>query len=81
MDFFQTDVLINFFVSPRRAEAVTWEISYRESGIQVVQKSGSVLSGWNFSHVIAGYNLWSVYNTAVIPTKRDRISSQPTGIL
>ena len=31
--FFQTDVLIDFFISIRRAEAITWEIPSRQSGI------------------------------------------------
>ena len=28
------------------------------------------LPGWNFLHVIARYNLWRIYNTTGIPTKR-----------
>ena len=39
------------------------------------------MPGWIYSHVIARYNLWRIYNTAVIPAKRYRISSWPTGIM
>ena len=36
--FFQTDVLINFFIPLRWAGAIAWKISSRQSGIPAVQK-------------------------------------------
>ena len=41
-----------FFILLRWAEAITWE--------------NFALAKWDFLHVIAGYNLWKVYNTAGI---------------
>ena len=52
-----------------------------KSWIPAIQKGDPVLPGWNFSYVITGYNLWRVYNTAGMPAKRDRISTQPTEII
>ena len=52
-----------------------------ENFVPAVQKRDSVLAGWNLLQVIAGCNLWRVYNTAGIPAKRDRISSRSTGIM
>ena len=66
--FFRTDALINFFIPRRRAEAIRWE-----NFVLALQKRDPNLQGWNFSHVIAIYNLWRIYNTAGILKKRDRI--------
>ena len=38
--YFQTDVLVNFFISLRRAEAITWES--RQRGTTAVQKGDPV---------------------------------------
>ena len=46
-----------------------------------VRKRNPVLLAWNYLHVIAGCNLWRVYNTAVILAKRGRISSRSTRIM
>ena len=35
-----------------------------KAGSRQYKKRDAALTGWNFSHVIAGYNLWRVYNTA-----------------
>ena len=37
------------------------------------------LPGWNFSHIIAWYNFWRVYNYARITVKQDRFSSVQPG--
>ena len=50
--FFQTDVLINFFILLKRAEVITWE-----NGVPAVQKRDPALPEWNVSRVIAKYNL------------------------
>ena len=55
--FFQTDVLINFFIPLRRAEAITWENfvpanRYPNSAIE-----GFRLAGMTLFNVIARYNL------------------------
>ena len=72
--FFPIDVLINFFIPLRRAEAITWE-----NFVPVVQKRDPALPGWNILHVIARCNWWRIYNTTGIPVKRDRISPGQLG--
>ena len=67
--YFYGYFLINFFILRRRTKAITWDNF-------VLAKRDPVLPGWNVLHVIAGCNLWRVYNTAGILTKRDKISSR-----
>ena len=45
MDFFQTDVLINFFIPLRRAEAITWENFVPGKWNPGSTKEGSRLAG------------------------------------
>ena len=73
--------LINFFIPLKRAEQLHEKISSRQSNTAAVRKRDPVLPGWIVLHVIAGSNLWKVYNTARIPAKRDRVSYQLTGIM
>ena len=54
--FFQTGVLINFFIPFRRAEVIKWENIVAAKRIPAVQKRDPALPGWNFSHVFIGYN-------------------------
>ena len=67
--------LNNFFI-PLHAK-----ISSQQSGISVEQKRNPALSGWNFSHVIAGYNLWRFYNTAGILAKLSRMATPPIEVI
>ena len=53
----------------------------RLHGIPAVHKRDPALPRWNLLHVIARYNLWRIFNTSGISAKRDRISSQSTGIM
>ena len=69
----------NFFPL-RRANSITWEnfVPAKQdpsTARTAVQKRDLALPGWNFSH------LWKVYNTARIPTKRDKILFRPTVIM
>ena len=64
--YFQIDLLIKIFILLRQAEVITWENFILVKRDPAVQKRDPVLSGWNFLHVIAGCNLWRVYNTARI---------------
>ena len=43
--FFQTDVLINFFIPPRRAEAITWKNFVPAKRDPGSTKEGSRLAG------------------------------------
>ena len=79
--YFYGYFLINFFIPLKRAEQLHEKISSRQSNTAAVQKRDPVLPGWIVLHVIAGSNLWKVYNTAGIPAKRDKISYQLTGIM
>ena len=67
--FFQTDVLVKFFIPFRPAKAITRKILSQQSGIPVLQKRDTALPGWNFLYEIAKFNLWRIYNTAGIPGK------------
>ena len=73
--YFQTNVLINFFIPLKRAEAITWENFVPAKLDPRCKKKDPTLPGWNVLHVIARYNLWRIYNTPKILAKRDRISS------
>ena len=80
--YFYVYFLINFFIPPRRAEAITWENFVPAKGDPGCTREGSRLAGMKrFACKIAGCNLGRVYNTAGIPAKEDRISSRLTGIL
>ena len=46
--YFQTDVLINFFIPLSRAEAITWENFVPAKGIPTVQKRDPVLRDETF---------------------------------
>ena len=64
--------LINFLSRLGGLERLHGKTPSWQRGIPAVQKRDPVLRGWNVLHVIAGCNLWRVYNTTGIPTKRDR---------
>ena len=78
--FFQTDVLINFFIPVRQAEVFTWENFVPAKKDPCFTKEGSHLAGMKL-YVIRRYNLWGIFNTAGNPAKRERISFWPTRIM
>ena len=69
--FFCKHALSYFFIPPWKMRRLHGKISSGRSGIPAVQMRNPASPGQNFSHVIAGYNLWRICNTAAIPTKRD----------
>ena len=46
--YFQTNVLINFFIPLRRAEEITWENFVQANGIPVVQKGDPAMLDESF---------------------------------
>ena len=69
--FFCKPALSYFFIPPWKMRRLHGKISSGRSGIPAVQMRNPASPGWNFSRVIAGYNLWRICNTGAIPTKRD----------
>ena len=78
--FFQTDVLINFFIPLRQAEAFTWEILVQAKKDPSCTKEWSCLAGMKV-YVVARYNLWVFLTLPWNQAKRERISFRPTGTM
>ena len=73
--FFQTDVLINFFIPLRQAESITWENFGPGKRDLDSTKEGSHLA--RIKLFTCNRKIWRIYNTVGIPAKRDRHPGQP----